>query len=153
MFLIAFALGAFAVWAEAASLFPSYLSVRLIGFGDWKQLIGPCLMHSAIVPILFLLGFHRSSYWYSSALALSIFFFTKGAELQLFWLFCSGFSFLCILSILLLALIVKILIGARSIAARPLHTTFSSFIIYLIRYWGVLLIVQFLLYLIILLEN
>lgn len=154
-FLFWMLLGCFVAYGEHERWFPFTFSALIRVDRASIALFGACLTQTAALPILFALGLHRSSYFYTSRALCAAFWFLHGVELLNIILELRS-ALKLVLFTLLFIFMLLIMLRAVTLAARgvaPRRTAgipVFSYCYYAMRLWGALLIVQFIFYLLVL---
>lgn len=147
-------LGCFVAYAERVQWLPIVCSDLIRVDRVSVALFGACLTQTAAVPFLFVLGLHRSSYFYTSRALCACFWFLHGIEL--FHVIvelrsAASFPIILLLMPMLVLMLRAVTLAARGIATRraagiPVFT----YCYHAMRLWGALLTVQFMFYLLVL---
>ncbi len=141
-------LGSFVAYTEYAQWFPRLFSDLMRIDRMSSAVLGACLTQTAAIPLVFVLGLHRSSYFHTSRTVCGCFGFLHGVEL-----FNVGIAVRSVAAfipfVLLLIPVLLLMLNAVTRAAQGttvrhgMGTPIFSYCYHALRLWGALLIVQF----------
>ena len=141
--------GCCAAYAEYKEWLPKLFSgaVHIESLGS--AMLGACLTQTAALPLIFVCGLHRTSYFYTSRMLCVCFWFLQGVA---FINICIALNsiiasvlFLGLLILMSLMMLRALFVAAQGVALRQRQTgmSFFSYCYHALRLWGALLIVQF----------
>lgn len=144
--------GCFIAYAEQREWLPRMGFDGMLSEQSEGGLIGICLTQAAPLVLLFILGLHRPSYYYTSQLVCLCFGFGRGTELfriiskpvSVPW---SLILFCALLGIIIHIFLSGVLLAAKGVTLRHREqgASLPSYIYHALRLFGALLIAQFVL--------
>ena len=151
-FTFAFCLGIFLFFAQQTEWLPLIIRTEAIpSNSDFSGAVGPILLRSSVIPLLFILGIYQASFLFTSNIVCAVFWLIRGTEAAAYFSQSSGvFEKFAIALLLLATMIILLNVNVDAAAGVSLKIPTAhrpmKYFKRCMQYWGAMLTTQCLLF-------